>query len=166
MALFLRAGFAAGLLLASAVASSARAEDFNLGDLAVQHPWTRATPPGAQVAAGYITIRNNGSTADRLVGGSLEAASGFELHDMSMKDGVMRMRPAAPVEIPPGGSVTLSPSGTHAMFTGLKHVLTKGSAIAGTLVFDHAGTLPVRFSVEAIGAKAPASAAMPGMKMN
>ncbi|WP_230079375.1 copper chaperone PCu(A)C [Xanthomonas oryzae] len=29
--------------------------------------WSRATPPGAPVAGGYITLRNASSTADRLI---------------------------------------------------------------------------------------------------
>ena len=34
----------------------------------VENAWARATAPGAQVAGGYMTLRNAGSAADRLVG--------------------------------------------------------------------------------------------------
>jgi len=73
-----------------------------------RHPpsWARATPPGAQVAGGYTIIENTGKTADRLVGGSLAAAAGFTVHDMSMQDGVMSMRAVeGGLEIPAGGTV-------------------------------------------------------------
>lgn len=149
------------------------ARDFAAGTLIIQHPWARATPGGAQVGGGYLAIDNKGGTPDRLVGGSFEASAGFELHAMSMDGGVMRMRPTGPLEIPAGGSVTLDPNGKHIMFTGLKRGLMKGETIPGTLMFEHAGTVPVQFEVEGIGAKGPGNAAsghpghdMPGMDMD
>ena len=171
MSITSRAGRLAALALITLAPSLAAAHDFKAGDLVIQHPWARATPNGAQVAGGYPTVVNHGTAADTLTGGSFDAAAKFEIHDMTTDGGVMRMRPAGPVEIPPGGSVTLSPSGSHIMFTGLKRGLKKGDDVAGTLTFAHAGTVPVRFEVEGIGAKEPtdtghAGHSMPGMDMD
>lgn len=149
----------------------ADAHEFKIGDLELIHPWTRATPGGAQVAGGYMTIINHGTTADQLVGGSMVGTTAAQLHQMSMDGGVMKMRPIGPLVIPPGQSVALSPSGDHMMFTGLGHGLKRGQMIDGTLVFEHAGTVQVRFAVESMGAKAPMGAPktdhpdhpMPGM---
>ena len=126
----------------------------------------------AQVAGGYLSVENKGAQPDHLVGGSLAAAQTFEIHEMSSEGGVMKMRPTGPLEIPPGGTLTLAPSGRHIMFTGLKHGLKKGQDIDGTLVFERAGTIPVRFGVQGIGAKGPSGSPdgtwheMPGMKMD
>ncbi len=146
----------------------AQAEDAAPGTIAVETPWARATPAGAEVAGGYVTIRNRGTAPDTLVGGSLDAAAHAEVHAMTMDGGVMRMRPAGPVTVPPGGALTLSPAGLHLMFTGLKRPLKVGDTVDGTLVFAHAGTVPVHFHVEGIGAKGPTgdAAAMPGMEMS
>ena len=152
----------------------AAAHDFKAGDLIIEHPWARATPGGAQVAGGYLTIVNKGTAPDRLVGGSIASAAKFGLHQMTMDNGVMKMRPTGPLEIPAGGKLTLDPSAKHIMFTGLTGPLKKGQEIEGTLVFEHAGTVPVRFDVEGIGAKAPAKDdaaghtghSMPGMDMD
>ena len=168
------AGFLAGFLQLALVCVPAVAHDFKAGDLIIEHPWARATPGGAQVAGGYVTIVNKGATPERLLGGSIAAAAKFELHRMTMDGGVMKMRPTGPLEIPPGGQLTLDPSGNHIMFTGLKSPLKKGQEIDGTLVFDHAGTVPVVFDVEGIGAKGPAKDdaaghaghSMPGMDMD
>lgn len=166
---------AAGVLAMLAVAAAspltkASAHDVKAGDLVIQAPWSRATPPGAQVGGGYLTIVNKGAVADRLVGGSVEAAAGFEIHDMSMKGDVMSMNRLDGLDIPAGGSVTLSPGGKHLMFTGLAHALKKGQQVKGTLVFEKAGTVAVEYDVESIAAKGPAAAkpghAMPGMDMN
>ncbi len=166
------AGRLAALLTLALAPSTAMAGDTVLGDLVIHQPWSRATPGGAQVGGGYVTIENKGTTPDRLTGGSFAASSGFELHSMTMTGGVMQMRPAGPLEIPPGRSVSLDPSGLHIMFTGLKRPLKKGESVPGTLTFDHAGTAKIEFDVESIGAKGPgggvapahAGHGMPGME--
>ena len=159
--------------LLAIAASSAVAQQFVAGDITVEKPWARATPKGAAVAAGYLTIRNRGAVADKLTGGSADFAGAVEVHDMSMKDGVMTMRQlAGGLEIPANGAVTLAPSGYHLMFQGLKRQLTKGESVKATLTFAHAGSLPVEFPVGSIGAegpvapKTPAAVHMKGMKMN
>ncbi|MEA3027114.1 MAG: periplasmic copper chaperone, partial [Alphaproteobacteria bacterium] len=86
------------ILLATAmalVASSASARDYKAGSLEIQQPWARATPKGATVAGGYMKITNTGTTPDRLVGGTNAASDKFEIHEMSMDGGVMKMRPLA-----------------------------------------------------------------------
>src|SRR5690349_10195567 len=75
-----------------ATARAASAEDFKAGDIVISHPWSRATPAGAQVGAGYLVIENRGSLPDRFLGGSVEVATGFELHDVVLEGGVMKMR--------------------------------------------------------------------------
>ena len=147
------------LALASTLASGALAHDYKAGTLQIAHPWTRATPQGAPVAGGYTIFENTGDQPDKLVGGSFSAAAGFSIHQMSNKDGVMKMSPVeGGLEIPAHGKVELSPSAFHLMFTGLKQQLKPNQSIDGTLVFEKAGTVPVKFKVEAIGAKQPAEA--------
>jgi len=144
------------LLLALALASvatAATANDYKIGALEIQEPWARATPNGAKTAAGYVAIKNTGSAPDRLTGGSLVGAGGAQVHEMTMDNGVMKMR-AMPdgIEIKPGDTVVLKPGGLHLMFTDLKARLVKGQSVKGTLTFANAGTLNLEFAVEGIGA--------------
>src|SRR5262245_53485907 len=96
-------------LLAAILALSTSASfalDYKLGALEIKQPWARATPKGAPVGGGYVTITNTGTTPDRLTGGSLIAAGRMEIHEMATVDGVMKMRPlAAGLEIKPGETV-------------------------------------------------------------
>jgi copper(I)-binding protein len=139
--------------LAALVASPASAHDYTAGSLEIKHPWARATPRGASVAGGYLTIVNKGTVADRLVGGSSPVAGRFEIHEMKMEGGVMKMRPLPNgLEIRPGATVELKPGSYHLMFMGLKQPLEQGKRIKGTLVFEKAGRLEVEYAVEAIGA--------------
>ena len=78
-----------GIVVVAACTSPILAQNINVGDLQIDHPWSRATPPGAQVAAGYLGITNKGTSPDRLLGGSSPAAGKVEVHEMAMKDDVM-----------------------------------------------------------------------------
>ena len=49
----------------------ARAEEVKAGDLVITQAWSRATPGGAKIGSGYLTIENKGSAPDRLIGGRL-----------------------------------------------------------------------------------------------
>src|SRR5262245_31203356 len=92
----------------------AYAGDYKVGSLEISHTWARATPKGAKVGAGYLTITNKGTAPDRLVGGSLAAAVGFTIHEMTTVDGVSKMRPLTNgLEIKPGESVELKPGSFH-----------------------------------------------------
>lgn len=147
---------AAAIVLAGTAAS---AHDFTVGPLKIGHPWTRATPAGAKVAGGYLSIQNTGSAADRLTGGSSEIAGRIEVHEMSMKDGVMTMRPLETgLDIKPGAKVELKPGGFHIMFLDLKRQLKQGEKVKSTLTFEKAGTVEVEFVVDAVGARSSGEA--------
>ncbi|MBS9719129.1 copper chaperone PCu(A)C [Tianweitania sp. BSSL-BM11] len=154
------AGLGAALLLAASPFASAH--EYKAGSLEIGHPWSRATPPGAKVAAGYLSIKNTGDTADRLVSVTSAISDKGEIHQMSVDSntGVMTMRPVdGGVEIPAGETVTLEPGGYHLMFVGLKQPAKKGEGFEGTLTFEKAGSVEVKYAVEAIGGK-------PGGKMD
>jgi copper(I)-binding protein len=153
-------------VVASCLAIPAQADDVTAGGLKISAPWTRATPKGASVGAGYMKITNTGSAADRLIGGSTDISSRFEIHEMSMDNGVMKMRPLANgLEIKPGQTVELKPGGYHVMFAGLKGTLEQGRHVKATLEFEKAGKVDVDFTVESLGAQSGGDHAMPGMKM-
>jgi copper(I)-binding protein len=159
----LLAFFFAGFLGLAVTAAHAR--DYKAGALDIVDPWSRATPKGSTVAAGYMKIKNTGSSADRLIGGSSDFASKFEVHEMKMENGVAKMRPLKDgLEIKPGDTVELKPGSFHIMFVDLKKPLTAGEHVKATLVFEKAGTVNVEYDVLAMGAE-PAPA-MPGMKMD
>jgi len=134
---------------------SACAADYKVGDLEIGHPWSRATPKSAKVASGYLSITNTGSAADRLVSGTFAQSHGFQIHEMSMDGGVMKMRELKALDIKPGQTVELKPSSSHLMFTDLNKPLAVGQRVKGTLVFENAGSVAVDYTVEAIGATSP-----------
>jgi copper(I)-binding protein len=137
---------------------NAAAEDYAIATLRIVNPWARATPRGADIGGAYMTIRNTGTDADRLIGGSTAIANRFEVHQMLMDKGVMKMRPVeGGLEIKPGQAVEFKPGSFHVMLMGLKQQLEKGQRVKATLEFEKAGKVDIEFAVEAIGAGAPAA---------
>ena len=133
----MRRHFLVGVILTLALSASAAAE-YKVGGLQIREPWARATPKGAEVAAGYMTIVNAGTQADRLIGGSTVVAGRFEIHEMAIKEGVMQMRPVAGgLEIKPGMTVELKPGGGVGD-PGLDHAQRSGEALGVTRHERHA----------------------------
>ncbi|MEO3385010.1 copper chaperone PCu(A)C [Mesorhizobium sp. CAU 1741] len=141
------------LALVFAMSQSLWAHEFKVADIEIVHPWSRETPAGAKVAAGYLLVRNNGTEDDRLVSVSGEIANRTEIHEMAVDDkGVMTMRPLGEgIEIPAGGEVELKPRSYHVMFMDLRQAPKQGESFAGTLTFEKAGTVDIEFSVDAMG---------------
>ena len=143
------------ILLAAAFAltvNSAFAAEYKAGSIQIKDPWARATPKGSEVAGGYMTLTNTGTEPDRLIGGSNAFAGKFEIHEMSMDGGVMKMRMMPKgIGIKPGQTVEFKPGSYHLMFVGLKQPFEKGKRVKGTLQFEKAGTVDVEYAVEAIG---------------
>lgn len=165
-----RTYLAVAALLAVSLVKPAYAADVTAGPLKIAAPWARATPKGASIGSGYMTITNTGNAPDRLVGGISDVASRFEVHEMSMTNGVMKMRPLTKgLEIKPGQTVELKPGSYHVMFVSLKQPLVQGQHFKATLQFEKAGKVDVEFSIAGIGAQSPGAGdgghAMPGMKM-
>lgn len=135
---------AASFALAAIVAAPNSAAGQQAGAIVVEDPWVATTNPGATVAGGYVTLRNNGAQADRLLSAESPRAR-LQLHEMSMDGGMMQMREVAGIDIPAGGAATLAPGGYHIMFLDLTAPITNGERIPVTLHFAHQGAVQVVF---------------------
>jgi uncharacterized protein YcnI/copper(I)-binding protein len=125
---------------------------YKAGSLVIEAPWSRATPGGARVAAGYLKITNTGKEADRLIDGTIEVANKFEIHEMSMVDNVMKMRMLPKgLEIKPGETVELKPASYHLMFVDLARPLKSDDVVKGMLRFERAGEVAVEYRVAPLG---------------
>jgi periplasmic copper chaperone A len=151
------ASFVAVFALSGGAAS---ALDYKVGALEIDGPWSRAVPKGAKVAAGYMKIKNTGTEPDRLVSGSTSVAGGLMIHEMTMDNGVMKMRPLpSGLEIKPGETIELKPGSFHIMMTDLKQPIQRGKPFKASLMFEKAGEVDVDFAVEAAGATSAAASA-------
>lgn len=160
--MFTKIAFALALLIGSTLMTEGH--EFKAGDLLIGHPWSRATPGGAKIGGGYMTITNNGSAPDKLLSATTSVADHVEIHEMSMANNVMTMRKLdGGVAVLPGKTVAFAPGSYHLMLVGLKNPLKEGDRVKATLIFEKAGAIEVTINVEGIGAQHPAPGNMPDM---
>lgn len=145
------------LVLAAALLaqSTVLAHGFRQGEMSVRHPWTRATPPGASVAAGYLEIRNGAREPDRLVGAATPLAERVELHVLVREGSVVRMRQVKNLDIPARERLVLAPRGSHLMLVNIKRPFAAGERIPITLRFEKSGALEVELEVQPLGSTKP-----------
>ena len=148
---------ASATVLSVLFSAPALAQEVKAGDLVITQAWSRATPGGAKIAGGYLTIENKGAAPDRLTGGSADVSARVEVHEMAMNNGVMTMRSLDKgLAIEPGKTVKLAPGGYHLMLMDLKGPLKQGDKVPVTLEFEKAGKVTLSLDVQGVGAQAPA----------
>jgi copper(I)-binding protein len=138
---------AAALIALGGLSLSAAAHEQKAGDLLLEHAWARATPGGAKAGAVFVKIENHGDTADQLLGASSDVAAMTEVHQMSMENDVMTMKPAGVLDIPAHGELVLKPHSYHVMLMGLKKPLVEGDTFVVTLEFAKAGKVDLQVVV-------------------
>ncbi|MFI5805631.1 copper chaperone PCu(A)C [Streptomyces sp. NPDC051561] len=103
-------------------------------------------PAMADMAGGFLTVKNSGSVADRLTS---VTAAGFagkaEIHET--KDG--KMQQVKSFDVPANGDLDLERGGNHIMFLDVKEKPKKGDKVAIELHFEKSGTVKVEMPVEA-----------------
>lgn len=125
------------------------AHDFTVGDITIEHPWARATPPKAVNAGGFMQLTSK--AGDQLIAASSDIAEKTEIHEMKMVDGVMKMRPvAAGLALAPNQALKLAPGSYHIMFIGIKQPFKEGDQFPVTLTFAKAGKATVNIKVQAM----------------
>ena len=141
--------------VAALLAAPAQAHDYRVGDLLIEHPVAGATLATAMTAAGYLTITNTGTTADRLL--SIDAPFARSMiHATEIVNDVATMSSVEALDIPAGTTVTFAPGNMHVMFMGLDgDPLEPGEEFSATLTFETAGAVEVIFKVEDLVAQSP-----------
>jgi copper(I)-binding protein len=141
----------AALMICLGMSVFAHAASPPTGSITVEHAWARATPKGAPNAAVYLTLVNKGFEVDRLIGASSPVADDIGFHEEREEDGVVKMRALEEIDVAPGATVVLKPSGRHLMLRS-KQQLEEGEAFPLTLTFEKAGPIEVTVKVGAVGA--------------
>ena len=137
-------------LAATAFAGNALAADPAIDILRAN---ARASAPGQPSGAVYLTIKNNGASADKLLRITTPIAASAELHTMSMTGNIMKMREVTTIAIAANTTLTMaSGSGYHVMLTGLKQPLVEGQPVVLRLTFEKAGVVDTQIEVGALTA--------------
>lgn len=136
-------------ILAGTLSTNALANEYTEGNVTVAHPWSRPTPPGVPMGVGYMAITNGGDSDITFTSADTPRAENVSIHESTVKDGNMSMRPLKEgLAIPAGKTVELKPHSYHLMLEKLKGPLKEGESIPLTLTFEGAADIDVELSVE------------------
>ena len=119
-------------ILCSAFMLSLPAHAANI--VSVKDAWVRATPPGAEIGAAYLTLTATQNL--KLTRVSANASKSVEIHNMTMNNGVMQMRQIPDLPLPAGKPVKLEKGGFHLMLIDLKKPLQPGDKVQMELQFS------------------------------
>ena len=114
------------LVAACLLAPPAWAQNVNIGT-----PWVRGTVVGQGATGAFMELTATENSA--LVGVSSPVAGVAEVHEMTMDNGIMKMRAMTRLDLPAGKAVALKPGSYHIMLMELKQPLKKGDAVPLTL---------------------------------
>jgi hypothetical protein len=123
------------------------------GPVEVKDAWVRAPVAGQKVVGAYLNAVSNGNFM--LVGVSSPLAGNVEVHETTVENGVMRMRPVTRVALPAGKPVRFEPGGLHLMLVDLKQLLKPGEKVPLALTVQRPDFSRVVFTIHAEVRTAP-----------
>ncbi len=144
--------------LATPAAAAGMADQISVAD-----PRVRLAPPGARVTSAYMTFRNAGDKAARVVSAASPFAKITELHNHINDGGVMRMRQVKEIVVPAKGEVLLKPGSYHVMLIDMKVSLREGDQVAITLGFADGSSKTIEAPVKKPTVDVPPQGDMGGM---
>ncbi|VVT30643.1 Copper metallochaperone, bacterial analog of Cox17 protein [Marinobacter salarius] len=130
------------------IVTPAAAHDHSSDSITINHPWSRPTPPGVPMGVGYMVITNHSDSDITLTSATTPRAKSVSIHESTMTDGTMSMRPLkGGLTIPAGETVELKPHSYHMMLEKLDGPLKEGERVPLTVSFDGAETMEVKLKV-------------------
>jgi periplasmic copper chaperone A len=115
----------------------------------IEDAWVRGTV--AQQKATGAFMRLTAQRDARLVAASSPVAGVVEIHEMSLDQGVMKMRAIPGLDLPAGKTVELKPGGYHVMLMDLKAAVAVDQQVPLTLVFEAQGGQREQVELKAAG---------------
>lgn len=120
--------------------------------ISVADPYVRMAPPGQNVTAAYLVLKNADARDHRLVKADSPAAKVVELHTHISEGGVMKMRPVKDIEIKAKGETALKPGGLHIMLIDVKP-MHEGESVPLNLQFEDGSSKKIDATVRKPGAE-------------
>lgn len=117
------------------------------GDITITNEWARPILIAGRPGSAYFNIENKGDEADKLISVTSSVSPRLEIHEHTMKDGVMKMSQVEYIEIEAGGHVELKPGGYHIMIFDTSSQYEIGDQIDLTLHFEKSGSISKTFNV-------------------
>jgi copper(I)-binding protein len=118
------------------------------GQLGVSNAWIPQAPPGVEMLAGYLTLKNSGDAAVSILAAQSSRFLTVTVHQTVIEDGVSRMRELNHLEIAPGEEVKFAPGGLHLMLMQPRREVLPGERIEITFLLSDGQRVPAMFDVQ------------------
>ena len=128
-----------------AVINSVNANNSSL--ITVKDGYIKASIPGSNITAAYMTLTNNDDQSISLQKVTSDISERIEMHEHSMADGMMRMREVKNITLDAKSQVVLQPSGLHLMIFSIKHPVSESDHVKLTLHFTNNTELNIQLPV-------------------
>lgn len=127
-------------------------------DIVAREGWSRATPPRASTAVGYLELTNTGSESRSLLRIVSPASDRVMIHRSSIDhNGVARMWPVGELTLRPGETMRFDPAGFHVMFMNINSPFVAGTKVPLLLLFEDEKEVTVLLEVRPLVPDAPAT---------
>jgi periplasmic copper chaperone A len=130
---------------------------FAAAQIGVSNAWIPQAPPGVDMLAGYLTLKNSGDSPVNVLAAQSDRFRTVTLHQTVIENGVSRMRELHLFEIAPGQEVKFAPGGLHLMLMQPRSPIAPGDRIEITFLLSDGQRVPAIFDVQATDDK-PADA--------
>ena len=102
----------------------------------VDDAWVRATVAGQPSSGAFMHITS--STDSKLIEVKSPVAKTVQIHQSTMENDVMSMKPVASIALPAGKTVNIDPEGYHVMLIDLVGQIKDGQDVPLTLIVENA----------------------------
>ena len=118
------------------------------GQLGVSNAWIPQAPPGVDMLAGYLTLKNSGDAPVSILAAQSDRFLTVTVHQTVIENGVSRMRELNHLEIAPGEEVKFAPGGVHLMLMQPRREVLPGDRIEITFLLSDGQRVPAIFDVQ------------------
>jgi periplasmic copper chaperone A len=147
-----------GLRRAGLVCLALLAAPVGRADIVASEGWSRATPPRATTAVGYLVLTNTGSEARSLLRIISPASDRVMIHRSSIDhNGVARMWPLGELTLKPGETMRFDPNSFHVMFMDISSPFLAGAKVPLSLLFEDEKEVTVMLEVRPLVPEASAA---------
>ena len=119
----------------------------------IDRAWVRATGPNQAATGAFMRMTTDKDV--QLINVRSPVAGFVEVHEMTMDNGIMKMRAVGNLQIKAGQFVELKPGGYHLMMLELKQQLKQSETVPLTLEFKAAEASISKVEVKAIASFSP-----------
>lgn len=129
------------------ITSISKSEEFELNGISIKNPWIKSTLTNQYITSGFFEIKNKSNKDEILLNISSDFAKKNEIHLMTVKNDIMRMKKIETgIKIKRGTSIVFEPGNLHLMFKEVKYKLIENTIHNITFNFKHTG--PIKFPFE------------------